>query len=372
MYFSLIFSIIYFFYVGFVICTNTTKKIKNLFCLAPLFFISAFRYQVGIDFNSYVNYYFDVIAGNDTYMGASFSWIARFGHFLGFNQQLLFIIYSFLFILFIYLSINEIFKKITYSNEMLYLIIILFYSFLFYMSLNQIRSSLSSSIILYAILSEKRIKSICFVLLAVFFHSGSIIALPFVLFYKKINQKLLIISFISVIVISFSGLLSHILITAIELFGGRFLVYVNSSYFSPKVGFEALYTTCVLCVLFLITTYFSFSIKDSRYDIFIKIIYFYLIIKAISIDVLIFGRLGDMLKPMVVFSIVVLFIAYIDLIKKIKNIHQLIFGFFILLSFTISILNTVLGSNIITNEAGNNFSYDYKFNFCIIGEVCPK
>lgn len=209
-----------------------SKKEKDIsaklyICISALIpiILSGIRFNVGTDFNTYNNMFFNT---KDLSFGELLIDKVEIGHLLIikiaalFNSvQLMFFIYSFLTILFIYLAILNNKDKFSISLSLFIYLLTFFPS-----SFNMVRQALSMAIILYSyqfMINRKLAKFIFCALLASTFHIAALVVLPFYFIIpkkekpnNKIILRVLAIVLMIFIVINFTNMIS--IITKINLF----------------------------------------------------------------------------------------------------------------------------------------------------------
>ena len=177
---------------GYEIKNDSTKI---LFTSLPLIIIASIRYGIGSDYFNYEKFFNLINNGYDRFE-LLFTWMNRGIHFLGLNFQAFIVITSIAFTLLVILSIYHDSPNVAYS------IFLLFAMGFFFQSLNIIRQMLACAICLYSIkyVEEKKpIRFIICIVLAIGFHSASIIFAPVYLFFNiKIDLKKVISILIAV------------------------------------------------------------------------------------------------------------------------------------------------------------------------------
>ena len=164
---------------------NKMQNLVLIIILILLTFISGFRYNVGTDYNSYIQMYHDF---NYLELGSKF--LYKIANNISNDPQTIIVLYSLITNIFTILLLKKISQKENIS------LIIASYLFIFFpISLNAIRQSLSISIILYSlILLKKNIKNkIPYFLLiaACLFHTSALIIFPYlIIIYKSKDKKL--------------------------------------------------------------------------------------------------------------------------------------------------------------------------------------
>jgi hypothetical protein len=146
-----------------------------------LFTPSALRFGIGEDYFNYVEIFNIISKGLPTRSEIGFYFICKFVSLMGLDVQWLFVIVSFLTILFLFLSIDK---------KYFFLCIPVYMMLLYCESYNIIRQILASSICLFStkcFINKKKIKGILMCLLAATFHSSSFIVLFVLLLTLLVN-----------------------------------------------------------------------------------------------------------------------------------------------------------------------------------------
>lgn len=241
---------------------KSTKYIKKclLFLLScfPVFFISAFRYDVGTDyFHTYVPFYLDVVNyGYKPYASEPlFQLLNNLGAALDLHYQFIFIISSLVITIFSYYVMLE------KSNNPALSVVVFLFSSIFFSSLNNVRQYMALAIVLYAIVGLKKeniLKVLCLFMIAFLIHNSTIIILPFYLFSKiKISREQIII--ISIILI----LPSYLFVMAFK----QLLSLTKYSYFLDveNGGFSILYILLNITLLVISLFYYR---DNKKYRLF--------------------------------------------------------------------------------------------------------
>ncbi len=153
--------------------------------------VSAFRFQVGQDYQHVTDVYNWIANGYDVYVEFGYKLMNEIILFIPFfNEKILYIITSFFIII-----MFGIFIKRTVSKEYWLLSLFLFITTgIYFASMNLVRQYMAIAICLLAILKLDRAKNIQFVILtfiAITFHTSALIMFAFALFYillKKTNS----------------------------------------------------------------------------------------------------------------------------------------------------------------------------------------
>lgn len=144
--------------------------------IIPYFFVSGFRYGVGTDyFYTYFPRFYQIMGGSNGYTEFLFTGLNKFILLFTDEAQWLFIITSFIFVLFMMLSI----KKMTHHWYIGGILLLL--SNVYLISLSNIRQYLAISIGIYALsfaCDRKYIQLIVFGTLSVLFHYTAVCMIP--------------------------------------------------------------------------------------------------------------------------------------------------------------------------------------------------
>lgn len=272
-----------------------------LMCI--LVFISSFQYQLGTDYDSYITL-FETTTLDNIYPEYTFRLIVTTLRTLGFEYQMVFLVYSVGIYFFAWMTLR-------YYVEPEYLVIAIFllFSYAGYldMSLNTLRQCLAVSIFSYATLYVEQKKILMYfglALLAASFHLSAIITMPLYWFLGKkystivylftisfaiIISKTNIIPDFLMIILDFAGVYSNYLIQDSEAFFGNvgtnvvfnltlmmyFLVLLNKEKVTSSISINIF----TLKIIFLFM--FSFSMTFERI-----VYYFSMLSVLIFIDVI--------------------------------------------------------------------------------------
>lgn len=362
MYFLLFFSIFYFVYVILIgtLCHN--YKALLIFSLIPLTIVSGIRYNVGFDFMSYVDYFNQLKYSNDIYLDSTFKYISYFTYYIGGNEQILFLIYAVFYSVALYFLIKLVLENyITEINNFYTIGLVLsFYSFYFLLSFNQIRAVLSALILCYGLLKNKiDFSFIITITLSILFHSAAMFILPLYFVLRKINVTVLLVIFPFLVVASFFNIFSDIVRFILTLLNSRFLTYFNSEYFVPRTGMGKMYSMISMIIVLGMVVCLS-KLLPKKFDLMIKFVILFVLLRAMSIDILIFARFSDFLKPM---AIILIFTAIYFSSNKVRP--RIILPFYLIMTLFLCIFNIIIGSNI---TKGNYYTYGY--NICFFGNKC--
>lgn len=240
--------------------SKTNKKLEKNVCvtvgLAIPILISSLRYEVGTDFNTYIDMYNAIKNLNINNVELLFSFFCKIAIALG-NVQYMFAIYSALTIIFVYKALE--YNKDKYSLSLMFFL----YLFLhFATSFNIIRQALAVAIVFYSYryLTEKDLKKFVFwILFASLVHKTSLIFLPiyFIVPKNKISKiqviQVIAIMIIMLVVLNFKTLLQYL--TNFSMFE-KYTIYINPMKAENKSLILKLILLCVfLCFRNQLKTY---------------------------------------------------------------------------------------------------------------------
>lgn len=186
-----------------LLLNENTNKLVLYIILSIILFISFFRYNIGGDYSSYVTMYelvdpFDELP----YPEPSFKYIAYFLRLLGFDYQMLFIVYSCIFFFFFIKGL----KKYTNSNSEICIAILFFMVDMkfggFFWTSSAIRMFAAVAICFWGyqyVIQRKFFKYILVTIVAANFHISALIAIIFYFLPRSLSGT----GYFSFLVISF-------------------------------------------------------------------------------------------------------------------------------------------------------------------------
>ena len=176
-----------------------------------LVIVSGFRYQVGTDYNTYVNIIQSLPSGQSVHTEPGFNILIHIINYIGGSYQLVFLIFAFLTVLFF---VNFIINN---SKFPMLSIFIFFTLPVFYLaSLNQIRQFLAVSLFAFSlkfIFYNKYIKYFISIIIASTIHTSAILMLPLYFILKRQITILgyLGLSFIYILILQFYEIIINVL-----------------------------------------------------------------------------------------------------------------------------------------------------------------
>ena len=321
-----------------LVVTLTFSKKNIIFyyiSLIIMIFFSGLRSHVGVDYDSYLEI-FENIA--NSYEDNIFNYpfeplnvvIVKIILIIGFSNQFIFLIYSFITML----GIGYFVKKMSVSKEFS-MFIFLTISIYYLSTLNGIRQWVAISMILVSIVNmieKKHIKSMFFFIIASLFHSSSMIFLIMPFLIKRWPKKILIIIF------SLSVVFAKLIFFIIE--NSKYSIYIKGLNFDQK-GSYLFFSLYILVILGLIVFlgYFNQSVNFQKKEIVlinmsILSLFTLIVLNILEIDFLTLMRVNMYFQPQLIILIPLV-------ISKINKSARLSFTYFSLIfctSYFLSIL----------------------------------
>ena len=223
-------------FAAFYVKESQLKYITPLYVFL-IFFVSAFRYMIGSDYDAYTEIYATSITSVDE--------LFEFGHEplfdmliltlneLGFSAQMLFVVMSGITIYFIYYGVRAHLS----SERSILLVLVLYTTFFtaggYWSCFNLIRQAAAMSILVYAaryIVNNSFLKFLCFILLAMGFHYSAIIFLPFYWIAKiKNSPRSMMIGTIFSLLITVTGVSVKLFLLFIPFFSELYGKYLSAA-----------------------------------------------------------------------------------------------------------------------------------------------
>ncbi|AQS95114.1 hypothetical protein BXQ17_13965 [Polaribacter sp. BM10] len=186
---------------------NKTNPIIMFLIVGYLLLFGGLRYDVGVDYLSYKDFFHYITIGYNTYLEISFILLVRIIDFFGGSFQLLFFVYNLLILLFLlkfldFFSINKVYSLFIFVT------IPLFY----FASFNTMRQWVAVAVFAYSlkfIIKKQIYKYMLCMLLAVLMHKSAFLIIPlYFILNKKISLKLYtIVAFIFFISLNFVSII---------------------------------------------------------------------------------------------------------------------------------------------------------------------
>lgn len=302
----MIFWYVYATFVFFLTIVIYQNKLPLSLVWFLLFLTAAFRFDVGTDFMAYKDMY-DGQVGAFERKEIGYKLFVDFFSFLGFNAQIFFIVFSFFTLFFIYKG----YKYLSRNNSyILFLSTILFIPFFYFTSLNIVRQALAAAIFTYAVrfIIERRFFSYSFMIfISTLFHYASVVFLIVYFIrdikfvgYAKLALILLLVFFI------FFNPISLFVDSYVALRLPMYYYFDFAHYGDGVTGLGRLNAFFLIVLLLLSSSFFQF--EDTNERIIFNLIVCFVFIKVISLEVSIFDRFSNHLKPVMVLFLVTFFI----------------------------------------------------------------
>ncbi|HAX3200026.1 TPA: oligosaccharide repeat unit polymerase, partial [Escherichia albertii] len=134
-----------------------------------------------------------------------------------------------------------------------------------------------------------------------------------------------------------------------------------SEYFVPKTGMEKMYSVISMTIV-LGMVVCLFKLLPEKFDLMIKFVILFVLLRAMSIDILIFARISDFLKPI---TIILVFTAIYFASNKVTP--RIILPIYLIMILLLCLFNIKIGSNITKDD-----HYTYGYNICLFGNKCVE
>jgi hypothetical protein len=283
--------------------------------------LSGLRYMVGTDYNGYVSIYNSFAKTSFiTYLETIFHqpeigiyFISRLSKYLCNGPLLVFLLTSFITIIFFVLAIKNLNPKHRGIVFFILLTTILPTSF------NTIRQMVAVSIFLYAvnfIFTKKPIKYIFWVIVASLFHISALVLIPLVLIPYIIRPGVFRNRFLFITVITFCTVVTCLAIPFIFEFITKFGIFEKYSIYEGYVGYGDNNTFYLKAALFAIILIFYKYFKQISY------INYFVIFAAIDVAISSIGFESAYLKRMALyfsFALPILLTCIIDVFDDVKG-----------------------------------------------------
>jgi|GEM_PF-3318127 len=336
--------------------------------------ISAIRFEVGTDYPNYVNLFYDIRNGVESYLHMEPFHFAvnKFANHVGMGPQFVFCVYAILtalfFALFFYkmsLSIGNVNSKLVFA-----LCTILYLGNYYFLSLNSIRSCLAASLFVMGLYYYIQRKIFLTVLT---FVAGSLIhfsMIPIVLvtcallvFVFPVRHKAFI-ACVTIILLNPLSLIAYIFVHYKLMYYNYFL---SETYAVPAtfIGQLSAYGGIALALIFYYVLMTKIGIQDQRIKaVFQASIILFIAFRVFSNELFIFARMSRYLSPVLYFFTaysIAHFIKY-NFKENSKVLALLIAGVVLTISNIIMFIPRGLG-----DESYGN----YRINYCIFTDkIC--
>lgn len=338
---------------------NKFNKIVFYIFLFSLWFISAFRYMIGWDYESYI-FLFENVNLNSIFPEITLNVISVFLRENGFDFQCLFIIYSTVTFYFVFLGLKK------YANKNYFLMILSMYIFfasplLYWNSFSIIRQCVAVSIFFWSsqfIISREFKKYFIAILFASLWHYSAII-LIFAYWLCAFNVKLkyYVLIFIASLGLNLSNLIP-IILERILLFIGIYAEYIELGEANFTTGITAIFSIVVYFILLL------FRNKKSELE---KLLFNMGFISIVFIILLNFSApIYRMRVYFEIFNILLVPIIVIKIKRKFNTYLPLIILFPYAIMFLSYIYSSAMSVDGIVHPFISSNNIEYQFNFKLL------
>ncbi len=314
------FYYISFFFISFLtfsdLLRHEYKKLFFILTITVLFFISALRFGIGLDEDSYRSIYKTI---SEDYLNGNISFSNYFQEplFILFNillipfksDQSIYFLFAFLNSLLLFFSYKE------FSNYSVIPILIYFSHRFLHNDLNQIRQGLVSLIFLYSLLFIGKKKYIFLNIIGVFIQSGAIIFIIY-LFIKKIFSEPKSVFFLICISVCLTKVITNDFLFGYFPEASKILFYLQDERFNytRNLFVDFTFYKCVIILLLLSLNYKALKNKWNYFTILYSVYVFGLFCMiALHNIALLSGRISSLLftvEPVLIFYLVIRFKSY--------------------------------------------------------------
>lgn len=315
------------------------SKVLNSIAFVCMWIISGFRYLVGTDFDMYQNYYINIdqINMNNNYLEVGYLILNKVVKIISrdiFNEQIIFVVTSFIILLSIYKVV------IQYSNKYEMSIFLFITMYFYYSSFNGLRQFIAIGITFLGLkyIEQRNFRAyMTYIFIACLFHSSAIVMLIayFIVNNNFRNNTYFIILSISIIIYSFLPTILNIIFKIIPRYskysGNGLNIFLNEgSHWMHSV---------ILLIIFLISILFKDKLVnlDKKNNIYINFIFFATIFQIFGMKSVLFSRVVYYFS---IYSIILIPSIVSITIKKLKPIvYMFILLVFYSINFVLLLLN---------------------------------
>ena len=256
--------------------SKTVSWIFAVLTFMPMYLINASAYYAGGDYTNYVQYFQKIRRGIDVDVEPAYLWINKLVIALGGEFQWVYFIVCFIGYALLMVCIKK------YSDDYAMSLFLYFaFAYFFRFGMNLIRQFIAIMLIFLAYqYIEKRniIKFTCLVVLAVLFHTSSIVVWPF---YLILNRKLRLSFFVMVglICIPLNFKFQEIMTWLFATFKPS---YLSSNYISRTFSWDVAYILCHLATLAIVLLYYEYLQQKQINKVLIHALYIGIIISTLA------------------------------------------------------------------------------------------
>ena len=342
------------------------KKWIPLIFICILTFFGMFRYQIGTDYDWYVELFYLSEIG-DIYPEQSFILLVKGLRSLGLSYQSMFIVYELLIMGILALALRR-FNK---DSEYLMLMLVCFFTLQYFSSLNVIRQALSAVIILWAYpyaRDKKFLKFLLSIIVASFIHISS--SLGIIIYFLPRKQYAYVYYLVFFVVMFIIAKLNLVLVFFLKLSSILGIEYRYISYISDVDAVSS--TGLFVIVQFILFSFGRLAIKRVSPDnyLILHIIFLGFLMNFLFTFSLPLMRLSKLFDYFWIFLYPIMIIYYNNLISmKFENTKIKLFLGYTLLAYlfyvslsSLSMIPYDYKANW-NNRHQSSMNIDYKFNF---------
>ncbi|WP_368859244.1 EpsG family protein [Xenorhabdus bovienii] len=312
------------------------------------FLVSGLQFNVGSDYPSYINIYM-----NQNYLLEKYFYSGEFFFYYIYKtlayfdapSQFIFVLFSFLQSIFIFSYFYSL-KKLDFKIWLFFLIFFTVTN-IYNNQLNGLRQYASLTLlplISYFCFKNQTVKSVIFIIIAITFHSSSIIFLlifPLKKLYLKLSNRIFLLFLITAPIYYWS---TYYIPEMLILLGGKYSYYINSQYFQGY-SLTTIYTKIYYIPLILYFFYkyrinnknninigYGTNKKYFSFCIFIFSITYWAFLPSLSISIL--SRISSYF---IFFYIFPIYYVIIESIYRRKNINTILILLYIILPYIIKV-----------------------------------
>ncbi len=351
----------------FVLLCFLERKEITLYALMCVTLLSAFRFQVGSDFDSYWKM-FDIIANDIPHLWQNkeigYLTLIRIVSSLGGNQQVIVILFSFSTTILSYLGLREFFKDFHQSNLLQLSILVVFIFQIYFPSLNQIRQYFVLSVFIYALkfyFNKKYLKYVGLMLLSTTIHFTGIFVLFASLFIGLNLLKRRHVYILIVIVLALNPA-KHIVDAYISYSLPYYQYFTIEGLIGESSKLSVISSYIMLSVFLLTLVKGSYNDNESKkYIALLNLSFIFIVVKVIGADFEIINRVSNYFK--IFFYLHILNFIFNLKFKSSKYRQVLVF-----LSIVFIIMSGLLS---VVLRAKNDETYNnVDFNLCTFSSPC--
>jgi transmembrane protein EpsG len=287
------------------------------------------RYNVGVDFNSYVDIYYNIVKSNflQNIKTGEFGYLLlnKASEYIFNGPQGVFLFSSIITIGFLYAALHDHEDKIAFP-----LALFLYFTKIYPFSLNVMRQSIAISIILYSykyIVSKNFKKFLLFVIIAALFHTSAIVVIPFYFISGEKRKKRLFLKVMSALSCIFVVINVDVILEKFAKINvvSKYSVYADTVN-NNHISISSLLSQIIILVL--VGIFWKKLIKkDQRVELYIWLYIFGFILALAETKIQYAGRIGMYFNILAIILIpYLLSIIKNKVIRNCFNIAIIVYG----------------------------------------------